>query len=115
MTSPAFVGAPFMYTAKSMTNSRRFAGQMSMKSRSIGLGKSPPPEAIWVIFMHCGGSAQLFFLSLKPHWPCPCTGLEPFALVIGASLKPPNVFRIEISYWRGDAPPRQRGQEGART
>src|SRR3954470_25019880 len=100
MMSPAFVGEPFMYTAKSTTNSRRLAGQMSMKSTRNGLGNRPPPEAICVIFMHCGGITQLFLLSLKPHWPCPATGLEPFALVIGASLMPPKVFRSEISYWR---------------
>src|SRR5512132_477655 len=100
MTSPALVGAPVMYTAKSTTNSRRLAGQMSMKSSRVGLGNRPPPDAICVIFMHCGGIAQLFLLSLKPHWPCPCTGFEPFALVIGASLKPPKVFRSDTSYCR---------------
>src|SRR5437763_11160200 len=100
MMSPALVGEPFMYTAKSTTNSRRLAGQMSMKSTRIGLGNRPPPDAICVIFMHCGGMTQVFLLSLKPHCPCPCTGLEPFALVIGASLRPPAAFRREISYCR---------------
>src|SRR3954471_13399208 len=100
MTSPALVGEPFMYTAKSTTNSRRLAGQISMKSTRVGLGKRPPPEAICVILIACGGITQLFLLSLKPHWPCPCTGLEPFALVIGASLRPPAVFRSDTSYWR---------------